>query len=221
MALKLLSSQDEFTKLPTLAEVSPRYASLIEKQTAVVTARDGLRNEYFALLDKGITGSAYVAKPKTESDEDRAAADRVARILGQASPAPQARTEAAPSTLDVMFRMQSELADFEAALLILGKRLEEERRAASSVILANIEPRHRALADTLLKAMLTLHDANLRYGEFVNGVNENRISWGDTTTIAPWFIGEPTSRDSNLSQYLHEACANGYLPRAKLPAEFE
>jgi hypothetical protein len=143
-------------------------------------------------------------------------------MLGDvAAPEPAPVEMPAPSRFEILNEMHSKVKDYDAALLILAKKIEQERRAASIIIVADLEPIHRALAEDLLKAFLALHEANLRYADFTDHVNQDRISWGSIDSMSPWFIGHPRSRDSQLSQYLNDACELGYLPRVKLPAEFQ
>lgn len=210
-SLKLLKNIDTLG-FPRLEDVSPQYVELRGKADAIGREIDHLRQRQRALADAGETRN----DAKGEGGINAAAEARVAKILGRqpVERAPKRDIEKDLQTID------RDVKDREAALVVIDREIELERRAASSVIMQQLEPQYRELISTICKALLGLHDANRRYNDLADHINNNGISWSGIEGMPPWFLGHPNNPDGNLARYLREAVASGFLKASEFPEEF-
>jgi hypothetical protein len=193
----------KFGGLPTLSEVSPEYAALVQRRDELQAEQAGLRTD-LAEIGRAIGAAA----PAT----DRAA--RAARVIDG--------DQAGLSLADLRERSgahQRRLADLDAAIEVLDGRIRESRMAASAMIRDRIEPQHRALVRTICDRLLALHEASRAYHEFATELNDGQVAWSDLRPMFPAFLGDPGSAQSSVAIYLAEAANYGFIPAASIPAK--
>lgn len=207
-ALKIVGNRNQF---PRVEDVSPAYVKLLEKanliSNQIATLRDKLRLAADAATER--TGGGH--------GEDEAANARIASILGR-PPQPKAGLKS-DHEADVRL-LSREIKDREAALLVLDREIDVERRAASAIIMKQLDPAYRAIVAKIGKIFIQLHEANREYAEFADHLNMNNISWSGVGAMPLWFIGSPTDPDSNIARYLREAVDGGFLRSSDMPSEF-
>ncbi|MDF0581261.1 hypothetical protein [Bradyrhizobium yuanmingense] len=209
-ALKLL--KNDSTDLPTPKDVSPKFVELNDKASTIAREIEVLRQRQRALADAGDARNAH-----NREDGVKAAAEaRVAKILGR-QPVERAP---APNIEKDLRAIASDIKDREAALEVLARDIDMERRAASFIIMQQLEPKYREIISQICESLLQLHEANRRYNAFADHVNFNGINWSGFGGMPPWFLGHPNDTDSNLARYLREAVEAGFMKSADLPPEF-
>lgn len=210
-ALKLLKNNS--TDLPTPKDVSPKFVELRQKEASISSEIEALRQRQRALADAA--GEAMYAA-KREGGSKAAAEARVARILGRQP------VELAPQR-DIDKDLQEidrDIKDRVAALEVLARDIDTERRAASVVIMQQLGPKYREIISEICEALLQLHHLNRRYEAFADHVNYNGIAWSGVSGLPLQFLGHPDDTDSNLARYLREAVEAGFMKSVDLPPEF-
>ncbi|RTE92447.1 hypothetical protein [Bradyrhizobium sp. LVM 105] len=210
--LKLLKSNDN-SNLLRPEDVSPKLSELRQKAEAIGCDIEALRRRQRELADAA--GDA-TWDAKGDGGSNAATEARVAKILGRQP------VEVAPKR-DLDRDIQAigrDIKDREAALLVLDREIDVERRAASAIVMKRLEPAYREIVAQICKSLLELHEANRRYNEFADHVNGNNVDWSGISGMAPWFLGHPNNPDSNLARYLREAVEGSFMKAADFPPEF-
>lgn len=209
--LKLLQN-DDGPKFPRPEDVSPKFVELRENAARIGREIDDLRHRQRALADAG----AIRNDAKGDGRVDVAAEARVAKILGRQP----LKREPGPDIEKDIRAIDRDIKDREAALAVLDREIDRERRVASAIIMQRLEPQYRELISHICKSLLQLHDANRRYNAFADHINNGGIDWSGINGMPPWFLGHPNNPDGNMARYLREAVEGGFMKLSEFPAEF-
>ncbi|PZU18948.1 MAG: hypothetical protein DI589_22975 [Shinella sp.] len=180
--------------IPRLADVSPAYRQLIEKEQALKERQRELKQE--------LQDFQHIRK-----DSQR---DRVAALLeGDGKPAstPTRRIE----------DISQDIYDVQDALEIIARDISTERMKASNEICTQIAPQHRELVRDLWQAMLVMNTACLAYRAFMQDVNGKNIAWSQLRPMYPSWAGEHDDRMSVVALWLREAAQYGFITDAEIP----
>lgn len=209
--LKLLENAKPV--LPHLEDVSPKFVELRDKANSIGLEIDALRKRQRALAD---TAKEARNAAKGEGGSNASAEVHVAKSLGRQPVELAARRDIDKDIQDI----GRDIKDREAALAVLNREIEIERRAASSIVMRSLEPQYRDLVSKICKSLLELHEANLRYNEFADHMNFRGISWSGVPGMPLWFLGHPNDPGGNLASYLREAVESGFMKASDFPSEF-
>jgi seryl-tRNA synthetase len=179
-------------RIPSLAEASPEYAALLQKQADLLarqaeltTERRKLQKQIDAAADKGPRVSA-----------------RIAELLGDdADSSPLLRKQAAD--------IRDQLADVEAALEIVRRRLTDAKGPASRAVCQIVKPEYGKRVAAVAKALETLAEARADYDDLRNQFEIEDVAWTSLIPMSLGFLGEP--RDGHIPRFMRDAKEAGYV----------
>jgi hypothetical protein len=177
--------------IPSLAEASPEYAALLQKQAdlyALQSKLNGERRDIQKQID-----AAGDSGPRVSA--------RVAELLGdEADSAPMLQKQAG--------EIRNQLADVEAALEIVRRRLSEAKGPASTAVCQIVKPEYGRRVAAVAKALEAVEAARADYDDLRNQFEAEDVSWTALGPLSLGFLGDP--RDSHIQRFLREAKEAGY-----------
>ncbi len=201
--------------IPTLAQVSPKYAEL--------TARHARMSERFfteipaemkKLLER-MQADGIVNAPGGEAAA--AARTRVQELVGDAPQADGVAPQMDPAL--AMQRLRTERADLDAAMPLLAQRITAERMAASKLVCERIELRYREIVASLCATLVEAHGIMVEYQIFADTLNRDGVAWARLGPAPALFIGHPSDRQSQLAYYLRECAEKRLISSSSIPRE--
>jgi len=182
---------DEY-RVTSLAEASPEYAALLQKQSDLYALQSKLNNERRDLQkqidESGSTGPSVPA--------------RVAELLGDATDStPMLRRQAAD--------IRAKLADVETAIEIVRRRLSDAKGPASQAACQIVKPEYGRRVAAIVKALEALAQVRADYDDLRNQLESEDIAWGSLVPMSLGFLGEPS--DGHIPRFLKEAKEAGYV----------
>jgi hypothetical protein len=194
-------------KIPTKAELSPKFAKL-------VALRDVLRHEHSTLRsDAQALHAKILANPSTAS-RNTAQDARAAEIL-DGKPVTEVHSDEGRLTA-----VNRRIGDLESAIHTLSHRIDAESGRASVMVVEKIAPHHRQLVDTVCAKLIDAHKASKAYYKLADALNEDGVAWtGMYPMHAHTVIGEPTDRYSNLAIFLRQAVSHNFIDANIVPTE--
>jgi len=210
-------ARTDTSDIPTLREISPKYAALCDR-------RDKLQEErgtVAALVDRYVNDLYSLLRGSGKISSDAAHADRIAAIAAGnvSATAGATQAETASELRDRQSKARQQLEDIDAALLLLQDQIMRERFAASALIREIIRPRHEHLVAVMCGAMTTLHEAVTEYDKFAATCNGEQIAWSSLEPMFARFIGGVRRNDSKIAEYLRSAAKHGFISESEIPAE--
>ncbi|MET4487006.1 hypothetical protein [Bradyrhizobium sp. LA7.1] len=182
---------DEF-RLPSLAEASPTYAAFLAKQAELLALQSKLndeRREVQKQIDNAGTTGPIVST-------------RVAELLGDApDSAPMLRKQAAD--------IRAQLADVEAAIEIVRRRLTEAKGPASVAACQISRPEYGRRVVAVVKALEALVVARADYDDLRNQFEVEDIAWTSLVPMSLGFLGD--RHDGHLTRAVKEMREAGYV----------
>lgn len=188
-------------KVPALANVSPRYQSLVERKAAL-TRRLGE-------LEKQLREESVKA---TQSRKDRQ--ERIAELLD-----PNSVIAAAPGQVQVvpsanatyLQTLHDEVTTTKQALTQIDDLINGERLVASAIICETMAPEHKRRVRAIVSAMVSLVEACGDYRAFMDAMNGENIAWASLRPMLPmWFADRADS-------YFREAVTYEFVTADELP----
>jgi hypothetical protein len=179
---------DEF-RVPSLAEASPAYAALLQKQVELQDRQSALREERRA-LERQLS-----ALPQSTVQ----VSSRVAEILGD-------EQDSAPMLRKQIAGLRSEESDLEAALEITLRRILEAKGQASTLVIATARDEYRRRVAAVTKAASALHEARMEYLDLRWQFEAQDVSWTALGPLSIGFLGDHT--DGQLVRLIKDGGAN-------------
>lgn len=178
-------------RIPSLGEASPEYAALLQKQS-----------DLYALQSK-LNGELRDMQKQIDATGDRSprVSTRVAELLGDApDSAPMLRKQAAD--------IRKELADVEAAIEIVRRRLTEAKGPASVAACQISKPEYGRRVVAVVKALEALAEARADYDDLRNQFEVEDVAWTSLVPMSLGFLGD--RHDGHLTRAVKEMREAGY-----------
>jgi hypothetical protein len=189
--------------IPTKKSISPDYAGLTERRTALHAEQHTLRGEA-RTLDAAIRASV----PLSTRREARAA-----QILDGAS-------VVEPTAEDRLSIVMQRLGDLDVAIEMIEEKIDVEDRRASGLIVARLADVHKKLVADICVNLIAAHAANKNYHDLIDKLHSDDVRWTGLSPMQPnSILGQPRDNYSNIALYLREAAANGFIEVARVPVE--
>ncbi|OKP81176.1 hypothetical protein BTE77_02365 [Ensifer adhaerens] len=187
---KRTPSTTEPFRVPSLAEASTEYASIVDKQQELQERQSALTAERRELEAKVAAAPVPAYRPA------------IATLLGES-------VESTSAELARLKEISALDADIKAALDILRQRSEGARGKASMVVCDSIKPEYARRVAAICKALEVVHEARAAYTELVDDLERNNISWTRLGPMQPTFLG--SLHDGHVHRYIAEARGLGYV----------
>jgi len=184
--------------------VSPHVLKRVNLQSQAAP----LRAEQAALLER-------YHKAKTSSVEFADLDPAVARARELAFGAPQ---KAPINTETELIEIGKRLKELDIAISLVSSQIETERRKASAEICETRKPEFVALEKELADKLIAASKAAARYQDFVDCMEDARISTTSLTPIVPHFLGAKDPHD-RLASWLRDACKRGTISTNDIPTK--
>jgi len=191
MAILKKKSADEF-RVPALAEASPEYAALLQKQAELQARQSALRDQR-----REVEREIAAQPPATM----RVSA-RVAELLGD-------EPDSAPNLQRRLAEVRSAEHDVEEAVEIVRRRLADARGMASVAVCTAVRPEYARRVKAMVSAVSALQDARADYDALVDDLVANDVAWTSLVPMHPTFCGD--RHDGHLARYLRDAKEAGYV----------
>lgn len=195
------------TIIPSLREVSPRYATIEDRRAALNARQQELDAEYRRLW-------ILIA----ENQANRGISERDQRVAAVAGlPEPQRRHSDAVRL--------SEVADEREVLREALHLVEVDQRdawlEASAEVCRHVADEHTRLQLDMFRAAVSLHDAWSRHEVFLAEVRKTGAAFSSLRPQPPTFLGvHPTRRQDQLAQWFRDLVEAGHVTKADLPAAY-
>jgi hypothetical protein len=205
---------DRSFAVPSLAEVSPEYAALIEQQD---TLTKRLAAAIAELRQIAKSGEATADPPPTPAEVARQ--HRIDALLkgGQydlAAPVPQ--FEPPPSSRYWALKREIEdIGDF--ALPEVETKLREAVALASAIIREKFKDAHRKMVREMAAGLRDVHAVNVQYWAFSDAMSKAGVAWGALGVAFFRNIGHPEDRNSPLGIWFKEAKNEGHIGASEIP----
>jgi hypothetical protein len=191
MAILKKKPADDF-RVPSLAECSPEYSALLQRQADLYALQSKLnddRRDIQKQIDAvGDTGPRVSA--------------RIAELLGdEADSAPMLRKQAGD--------IRNQLADVEAALEIVRRRLADAKGPAIVAVCQTVKPEYGRRVAAVARALEALAVARADYDDLRNQFEAEDVAWGSLIPISLGFLGDP--RDGQIPRFMREVREAGYV----------
>lgn len=191
MAILKKKATDAFV-VPSLAEASPEYAALLQKQAELQARQSTLRDQ------RREVEREIAAQPVTTT---RVSA-RVAELLGD-------EPDSAPNLQRRLADVRGAERDVEDAIEIVRRRLADARGMASVAVCTAVRPEYARRVKAMVSAVSALQDARADYDALVDELVVNDIAWTSLKPMQPTFCGD--RQDGHLARYLRDAREAGYV----------
>lgn len=178
-------------RVPSLAEASPEFAALMQKQADLHTRQSKLRDERRELERQ------VHASPQSTV---RVSA-RIAELLGD-------EPDSAPMLRKQIADIRGAEGDVEAAIEIVRRRIAEARGAASTEVCKTVKPEYARRVAVVAKALEALAAARADYDDLRNQFEAEDVAWTSLIPFSLNFLGDP--RDGQVPRFLREATEAGY-----------
>jgi hypothetical protein len=189
--LKKTTTAEQF-RIPSLAEASPEYTALLHKQAGLL-ARQAELNRERREIQKQIEAAGN-SGPRVSA--------RIAELLGDdADSSPMLRKQAAD--------IRNQLADVEAALEIIFRRLADAKGPASAAVCAIVRPEYGRRVAAVAKALEALASARADYDDLRNQFEVEDVAWTSLIPMSLGFLGDP--RDGHIPRFMQDAREAGYV----------
>lgn len=192
LALMRKTTAAEPFRVPSLAEASPEYATLLQKQADLLSRQSELNTERRA-FEKQIA-----AMP---SDGQRVSS-RVAELLGDP-------TDSSPMLRKRSAEIRGELSALEEALEVIRRRLTDAKGPASSAICQTVRPEYGRRVAAVAKALEALALARADYDDLKNQFEAEDVAWSSLIPLSLGFLGDP--RDGQIPRFMREVKEAGYV----------
>lgn len=179
-------------RVPSLAEASPEYAGLLQKQAELQARQSALRDQRRE-VERDIA-----AQPP----ESMRVSARVAELLGD-------EADSGHNLQRRLAEVRGAERDVEEAVEIVRRRLADARGAASVAVCAAVKPEYTRRVKAMVAAVEALRVARDDYESLLDDLNANDIAWTSLKPMQPTFCGD--RHDGHLSRYLREAKEAGYV----------
>jgi chromosome segregation ATPase len=191
MAILKKKAVDEFV-VPSLAEASPDYAALVQKQAELQARQSALRDQRRE-VERDIA-----AQPPTNL---RVSA-RVAELLGD-------EADTGPNLQRRLTELRSAERDVEDAIEIVRRRLADARGMASIAVCAAVRPEYAKRVKAMVAAITALQAAREGYDALVDDLVAEDVAWTSMVPMQPTFCGDRL--DGHLQRYIRNAAEAGYV----------
>lgn len=187
--LKKTTGQAEHFRVPSLAEASPEYAALIDKQQELLTRQSALNAERRDITRKIEEAPAPAMRPG------------VAALLGETS-------DSTTGLRTRLAEMQRTLSDIDAALEVIRQRLAVARTAASKTICTAARPEYGRRVGAVCEALKAVAIARAAYDDLRGELERQDVSWASLGPVSLGFLGD--ARDGHIQRFIREAREAGY-----------
>lgn len=126
---------------------------------------------------------------------------RIAELLGdEADSAPMLQKQAG--------EIRNQLADVEAALEIVRRRLTDAKGPASTAVCQTVRPEYARRVAAVAKALEALAVARADYDDLRNQFEAEDVAWSSLIPLSLGFLGD--SRDGHIPRFMREVREAGY-----------
>jgi len=191
MAILKKKATDAFV-VPSLAEASPEYAALLQKQAELQARQSTLRDQRRE-VEREIAAQP-VATMRVSA--------RVAELLGD-------ELDSAPNLQRRLAEVRSAEHDVEEAIEIVRRRLADARGLASVAVCTAVRPEYARRVKAMVAAVTALQAAREDYDALVDELVVNDVQWTSLVPMHPTFCGD--RQDGHLTRYLRDAKEAGYV----------
>jgi chromosome segregation ATPase len=178
--------------VPSLADASPDYAALLDKQSELLAQQTELNRE------KGEIERQYAALPATAAD---VANERVAALLGEQ---PDGRPMLKKQHADI----RAAIADVESALEIVRRRIADARDPASREVCAAVRPEYERRLAHMCKLLVEVEAARQSHDELLDDLDREDVSKASLRPVTPFFLGD--RREGRIFSFLKESKEHGF-----------
>jgi hypothetical protein len=105
--------------------------------------------------------------------------------------------------------IRGKLADVEAALEIVRRRLTDANGPASTAVCQSVKPEYSKRVAAVAKALEAVEAARADYDDLRNQFEIEGVRWTSLIPLSLGFRGDP--RDSHIQRLLREAREAGYV----------
>jgi hypothetical protein len=105
--------------------------------------------------------------------------------------------------------IRNQLADVEAALEIVRRRLADAKGPASVAVCQTVKPEYGRRVAAVAKALEALAVARADYDDLRNQFEAEDVAWGSLIPISLGFLGDP--RDGQIPRFMREVREAGYV----------
>jgi chromosome segregation ATPase len=190
MAFTRKKPADEY-RIPSLAEASPEFAALLQKQVELQNRQSELRKER-----REVEREIAVLPSATHN-----VSARVAELLGD-------EPDSAPMLKKRLAEIRNAERVTEDATEIVRRRLADARGPASVAVCAAVKPEYTRRVKAMVAAVTALHAAREDYESLLNDLVANDVAWTSLVPMQPSFCGD--RHDGHLDRYLRAAKEAGY-----------
>jgi hypothetical protein len=191
MAIIKKKPADAFV-VPSLADASPDYAALVQKQAELQARQSALRDQ------RREVEREIAAQPPASI---RVSA-RVAELLGD-------EADSGPNLQRRLAEVRGAERDVEDAIEIVRRRLADARGAASVAVCTAVRPEYARRVSAMVSAVSALQEARADYDALVDELVVNDVAWTSLVPMHPTFCGD--RHDGHLARYLRDAKEAGYV----------
>lgn len=199
----------------SLAGASITYRNLCARRESLRKRRDELlaeQRELWETVPSARFAGGGRLNPAADSGEGGGPHESVADLLVDA-PA-QARSNSVAAYQATV----AERLDVEAALEVLDQKIQQERIAASKIVVTAVKPHHDDLARRLASSMLAAAEAAAEYQQLLDDLGAEEVFHASLDVLPVSRLGDPRRYDSRWRDYLSEAVRAGYLAADAVPA---
>jgi chromosome segregation ATPase len=192
MAFSKKKPVDDF-RVPSLAEASPEYAALLQKQ-------QGLQQSYSDLNTERTRLRRDIEAEKAAGGQ-RLAPD-VARLLGDDP------TDSVTALSERLRKVATEMGNIESAQEVLRRRIDEARNRASKTVCDTVRQEYERRLGNLCKLLVDAEAARQSHDELLDDIEREDVHNGFLRPVHPHFMGD--RRDGRVSYFLKEVKEAGH-----------
>lgn len=169
--------------VPSLADVDATYADLLDRRNSLHTRQAELRARKREL-------EATIAKMP-----EPAIRASVAALLGDPS-------DGKLGLREELRNVVAESRDVDAAIEVIGKRIEHARSKASVAVCERVEPEYRRRVAAVREALRAVAEAREHFHELIDALEIEDVRWARLGPITLGFLGD--RRDGHIERFIRE-----------------
>jgi hypothetical protein len=194
-------------QIPTLRDVSPRYAEIEDRRTDLVLRMQGLEAERLRLAR--IVAEHRSAPGVAERDQ------RIATLAGVPLPALR------PADMERLDAVSADLGEVKEAIRLVDIERNDAWLEASALLCDAVAERHSELQRDVFRAALDLHAAWSQHQAMLDGIRRTGAAFSRLRPELPDFLGRhPSNRADELAQWFRDLVKAGHATHDELPEAY-